>query len=164
MTHRCVQLKATVLIGIRHFLVRELVTILLVSHYFVIIVQAILDLDANADDAAALENGELRTTSWSGLDIDKIHISTHTYNRMEREIQRACYKGLAPYRVVIITKKRSCALCSTSRATMCYIFAPVGTSQLTGTLPPNTVGLVTMTRNLQLCRSTLLTGMLDAVL
>lgn len=50
--------------------------------------QAILDLHANVDDAAALEDGKLPTL-WSGFDIDNIHISTETYNRTEEEMQRA---------------------------------------------------------------------------
>lgn len=51
--------------------------------------QAILDLHANTEDTAMLEVGELPTTAWSGMDMDMVRVSNNTYNRMERDLQRA---------------------------------------------------------------------------
>lgn len=58
--------------------------------------QAILDLHASADDAAALEEGEIPSTHWSGIDIDNIHIKNTTYTKMERPLQQAVLRGFCP--------------------------------------------------------------------
>lgn len=55
--------------------------------------QAILDLHANAEDAAALEEGKISTTTWSGIGVDNIHVKQTTYAKMERQMQQSMLHG-----------------------------------------------------------------------
>lgn len=116
--------------------------------------QAILDLHANAEDTAELEEGELPATSSSGPNIDNIHIFTTKYNRTERKCSKPCYESVALHRIVGTIQRRSYVYicCSTWRATMCCISVRVGIFCLTWIPPLSMVGLETMTRNWQSCR------------
>lgn len=58
--------------------------------------QAILDLHANAEYAAALEEGELPTTPWIGIETDNVHIAHATHSEMERHRQHAMLRGACP--------------------------------------------------------------------
>lgn len=54
--------------------------------------RAVLYLHASAEDNAALEEGEIHTTSWSGLVTDTAYIYKNTFSRMERDLERALLK------------------------------------------------------------------------
>lgn len=51
--------------------------------------QAQPDIYASAEDRASLEEGEIRTTAWSGATH---HISSNTFSHMERELERICWE------------------------------------------------------------------------
>lgn len=51
--------------------------------------QALLDIYANADNCEALEVGEIRYTTWSGVDIDTRHISQNTFALIEMDFEWA---------------------------------------------------------------------------
>lgn len=45
--------------------------------------QAVLDIYASAEDSASLQDEELRTTSWNGMDVDSHYISNIIFSRID---------------------------------------------------------------------------------
>lgn len=74
--------------------------------------QATLDLHANADDAAALEEGELPVTPCSGLETDDIHMVHTTYSLVEGQLRQTMLRGACAIPTCRYGALNGCEKCS----------------------------------------------------